>query len=186
MDILDRSLRKHGFNAAALHGDMDQGSRTKTLEAFKSDKIRLLVASDVAARGLDIPDVSHIFNFDVPMHPEDYVHRIGRTGRAGKTGHAFTIVSPEDRKYLKGVEELLGRKIDLVDMDGIAPTTEGEEEEKPRERSSRGGRRNGRSRRSNSRDEQKNTEPEAPEAKKDTKAKTSRSDRREARCRWRG
>jgi len=197
VDILDRSLRKHGFNAAALHGDMDQASRTKTLEAFKSDKIRLLVASDVAARGLDIPDVSHIFNFDVPMHPEDYVHRIGRTGRAGKTGHAFTIVSPDDRKYLKGVEELLGRKIDLVDMDGIAPTTEdkGDEEEKPRERSSRGergGRRGGRGRRRKSSDEApKDAAPVSEEAeKKDTQTAETKSDtdgeEREGRGRRRG
>src|SRR6266851_1433069 len=88
---LHRSLVKHGFSALALHGDMDQRSRTNALEAFRKNEVTLLVASDVAARGLDIPEVSHIFNFDVPHHAEDYVHRIGRTGRAGRNGAAITI-----------------------------------------------------------------------------------------------
>ena len=85
---LHRSLVRHGFNAAALHGDLDQSARTAALDAFRNGEVKLLVASDVAARGLDIPDVSHVFNFDVPHHADDYVHRIGRTGRAGKTGTA--------------------------------------------------------------------------------------------------
>src|SRR6185312_17009866 len=89
--ILLKSLLKHGFNAGALHGDMDQMSRTATLDAFRESRITLLIASDVAARGLDIPDVSHIFTFDVPVHAEDYVHRIGRTGRAGREGHSFMM-----------------------------------------------------------------------------------------------
>ncbi|MBL0933091.1 MAG: DEAD/DEAH box helicase, partial [Alphaproteobacteria bacterium] len=88
--ILQGSLKKHGFNAGALHGDMSQPARMETLEKFKQGEIQILVASDVAARGLDIVDMSHVFNFDVPFSPEDYVHRIGRTGRAGKTGHSFT------------------------------------------------------------------------------------------------
>ena len=88
VDVVAKSLVKHGFNAAPLHGDLDQSLRTKTLDSFRSGELKLLVASDVAARGLDIPAVSHIFNFDVPFHPDDYVHRIGRTGRAGRTGHA--------------------------------------------------------------------------------------------------
>ncbi|HHI82307.1 MAG TPA: DEAD/DEAH box helicase, partial [Rhizobiales bacterium] len=87
--ILEKSLQRHGYNAAALHGDMDQQSRLKTLEAFRNDEITYLIASDVAARGLDIPNVSHVINYDVPVHAEDYVHRIGRTGRAGREGHAF-------------------------------------------------------------------------------------------------
>jgi superfamily II DNA/RNA helicase len=93
-DVADlyKSLEKHGFSVGALHGDMDQRSRTNMLQGFKDNKITLLVASDVAARGLDIPDVSHVFNFDVPIHAEDYVHRIGRTGRAGREGAAFTLV----------------------------------------------------------------------------------------------
>jgi superfamily II DNA/RNA helicase len=94
-DVADlyKSLDKHGFSVGALHGDMDQRSRTNMLQGFKDNEITLLVASDVAARGLDIPAVSHVFNFDVPIHAEDYVHRIGRTGRAGRAGAAFTLVS---------------------------------------------------------------------------------------------
>ena len=86
MAILLKSLTKHGFNAGALHGDMDQKARTETLDKFRSGEITFLAASDVAARGLDIPDVSHVFNFDLPWQSDDYVHRIGRTGRAGKEG----------------------------------------------------------------------------------------------------
>ena len=108
---LERSLNKHGFNAGGLHGDMDQRSRTQTLDDFRKDKLTLLVASDVAARGLDIPAVSHIFNFDVPTHAEDYVHRIGRTGRAGLTGTAITIATSLDRKYIAGIEKMLGMPI---------------------------------------------------------------------------
>ena len=106
--ILLKSLLKHGFNAGALHGDMDQMSRTATLDAFREGRITLLAASDVAARGLDIPDVSHIFNFDVPWQSDDYVHRIGRTGRAGKEGRSLTLVTPEDIKQLKDIEKMLG------------------------------------------------------------------------------
>jgi superfamily II DNA/RNA helicase len=98
VDIVAKSLRTHGFDASPIHGDLDQSQRTKTLEAFRKGELKLLVASDVAARGLDIPAVSHIFNFDVPHHAEDYVHRIGRTGRAGRSGEAFTIVGPNDGK----------------------------------------------------------------------------------------
>ena len=111
--ILLKSLQKHGFNAGALHGDMDQSSRTATLDAFREGRISLLAASDVAARGLDIPDVSHIFNFDVPWQADDYVHRIGRTGRAGKEGRSLTLVTPEDIKQLKDIEKMLGVARDL-------------------------------------------------------------------------
>ena len=89
---LHRSLLRHGFYAAALHGDLEQSARTAALDSFRKGEVKLLIASDVAARGLDIPDVSHVFNFDVPHHADDYVHRIGRTGRAGKSGTAITIV----------------------------------------------------------------------------------------------
>jgi superfamily II DNA/RNA helicase len=106
--ILLKSLQKHGFNAGALHGDMDQMSRMATLDAFREGRITLLAASDVAARGLDIPDVSHIFNFDVPWAGDDYVHRIGRTGRAGKEGYAATLVTPDDFRLLKDIERILG------------------------------------------------------------------------------
>jgi len=108
---LHRSLVKHGFSATALHGDMDQRARMNALEAFRNGEIKLLIASDVAARGLDIPDVSHVFNFDVPHHAEDYVHRIGRTGRAGRSGIAITIAAPEDGKSLAAIEKLIGQKI---------------------------------------------------------------------------
>jgi superfamily II DNA/RNA helicase len=108
---LHRSLVKHGFSAIALHGDMDQRSRMNALESFRNGEITLLIASDVAARGLDIPDVSHVFNFDVPHHPEDYVHRIGRTGRAGRSGTAITIASSADGKSLAAIEKLIGQPI---------------------------------------------------------------------------
>lgn len=107
-----RSLDRHGYSCGALHGDMDQTSRTATLNAFRDNKITLLVASDVAARGLDIPDVSHVFNFDVPVNAEDYVHRIGRTGRAGREGTAFMIVTPEEQKGFDAIEKLIDQEID--------------------------------------------------------------------------
>ena len=112
--ILLKSLLKHGFNAGALHGDMDQMSRTATLDAFREGRITLLAASDVAARGLDIPDVSHIFNFDVPWQSDDYVHRIGRTGRAGKEGRSLTLVTPDDVKQLKDIEKMLGAAVTWI------------------------------------------------------------------------
>ena len=107
-----RSLDRHGYSVGSLHGDMDQTSRMATLSAFKDNKIKLLVASDVAARGLDIPDVSHVFNFDVPVSAEDYVHRIGRTGRAGREGTALMIVTPEDQKAFDAIEKLIGQTIE--------------------------------------------------------------------------
>lgn len=108
VDTVARSLQRHGFSAAPIHGDLEQSQRTQTLADFKSDKVRLLVASDVAARGLDIPAVSHVFNFDVPRSADDYVHRIGRTGRAGMSGEAITIVTPEDSKAIDAVTKLIG------------------------------------------------------------------------------
>jgi superfamily II DNA/RNA helicase len=119
--ILLKSLLKHGFNAGALHGDMDQMSRTATLDAFREGRITLLAASDVAARGLDIPDVSHIFNFDVPWQSDDYVHRIGRTGRAGKEGRSLTLVTPDDFRALKDIEKMLGAPVTWI---GDGPSEE--------------------------------------------------------------
>jgi superfamily II DNA/RNA helicase len=108
------SLKRHEFNAAALHGDMTQSARLAALSDFKEGRVTLLIASDVAARGLDIPSVSHVFNFDVPSNAEDYVHRIGRTGRAGRTGFAFTLAASEDdKKYLHAIETLIGKSIEL-------------------------------------------------------------------------
>jgi superfamily II DNA/RNA helicase len=116
---LHGSLKKHGFNAGALHGDMSQPARMETLERFKQGEIQILVASDVAARGLDIVDMSHVFNFDVPFSPEDYVHRIGRTGRAGKTGHSFTLASPSEGDLVQAIEKLIGTTIPRIEVPGL-------------------------------------------------------------------
>jgi len=107
--ILLKSLQKHGFDAGALHGDMDQASRMETLAAFRSGEVAILAASDVAARGLDIPEVSHVFNFDIPWAAEDYVHRIGRTGRAGREGHSTSLVGFEELKLIADIEKLIGQ-----------------------------------------------------------------------------
>lgn len=126
---LQRSLERHGFDTGSLHGDMDQESRTKTLARFKDGSLKILIASDVAARGLDIPDVSHVFNFDVPTHAEDYVHRIGRTGRAGRLGAAFTIVTSADKKYLDSIEKLIQKTIEWSSKsDTVAKSKPAEEQ----------------------------------------------------------
>ena len=117
VDIVAKSLKKHGFDAAAIHGDLDQATRMRTLAAFRSGELRLLCASDVAARGLDIPDVSHVFNYDVPHHADDYVHRIGRTGRAGKSGQTFMIITPADAKNLDKVLKLIGQQPEEITLD---------------------------------------------------------------------
>ncbi|GFE65820.1 DEAD/DEAH box helicase [Litoreibacter roseus] len=111
VDIVAKSLKRHGHDAEPIHGDLDQSHRTKTLDGFRDGDIRFLVASDVAARGLDIPNVSHVFNFDVPSHSEDYVHRIGRTGRAGRSGKAMMISTPKDDKLLAAIEGLIEKAI---------------------------------------------------------------------------
>ena len=112
--VVDRSLRLHEFNAAALHGDMPQVVRMETLERFKKDEIRFLVASDVAARGLDIVEMSHVFNYDVPINADDYIHRIGRTARAGREGHAITLVTPAEKRQLAAIEKLIGHPLDRL------------------------------------------------------------------------
>src|ERR1700684_3671148 len=120
---LHRSLLRHGFSVQALHGDMDQPARMAALEQFRKGEVTVLVASDVAARGLDIPAVSHVYNFDVPLHPDDYVHRIGRTGRAGRTGTAVTIVAGgDDAKAVATIEKLIGQPIPW--MNAPAPDTD--------------------------------------------------------------
>jgi superfamily II DNA/RNA helicase len=124
---LHRSLLRHGFSVQALHGDMDQPARTAALEQFRKGEVTVLVASDVAARGLDIPAVSHVYNFDVPLHPDDYVHRIGRTGRAGRTGTAITIVAgANDAKAVAAIEKLTGGSIPYM-QDGALPAPEAQE-----------------------------------------------------------
>jgi len=125
VSIVARSLSKHGFNAAPLHGDLAQSIRMETLSKFRDGEIKLLVASDVAARGLDIPEVSHVFNYDVPTHAEDYVHRIGRTGRAGREGAAVTLVTRQDNKYLGAIEQLINKQI------SVRKTDEMQDQEEP-------------------------------------------------------
>ena len=119
VDIVAKSLKRHGFDAAPIHGDLDQSLRMKTLADFRSGALKILVASDVAARGLDIPDVSHVFNYDVSHHADDYVHRIGRTGRAGKLGQAFMIVTPADDRSLDKVLKLIRKDPVELSLDGI-------------------------------------------------------------------
>lgn len=132
VDIVAKSLKKYGYNAEPIHGDLDQSQRTRTLDGFRDGSIRLLIASDVAARGLDVPHVSHVFNYDVPSHAEDYVHRIGRTGRAGRNGKALTLCGPRDDKYLDAVERLVQREIPRLEnpLKSAAPEQD-EPQEKP-------------------------------------------------------
>ncbi len=119
VDVLFRSLKKHGFDVVQLHGDMAQSARSETLDKFKKGEARLMVCSDVAARGIDISAVSHVFNFDVPIHAEDYIHRIGRTGRAGMNGHAFTIATPDDGRFVVAIEKLIGSTIPRIEVEGV-------------------------------------------------------------------
>ena len=165
VDVVAKSLKKHGYDAEPIHGDLEQSQRTRTLDGFRAGEVKILVASDVAARGLDVPSVSHVFNFDVPSHAEDYVHRIGRTGRAGRKGTAIMICSPRDEKNLDDVERLVQNAIPRLDdprgaakpAAAEAPATEAAgEEERPRRSRSRS--------RSRSRDDAK------PEAKPETTA----------------
>jgi len=169
---LHRSLLQHKFNAAALHGDLDQSARTAALESFRNGDVTLLVASDVAARGLDIPAVSHIFNFDVPHHPDDYVHRIGRTGRAGLSGTAITIVAPLDSKAVTAIERLIGQTIPW--MGEPAPVETRESRLQEGERRHRG---NSRERQPHPRPEKARThapKPERPHATKPQPAQPPR------------
>ncbi|MEM6679212.1 MAG: DEAD/DEAH box helicase [Pseudomonadota bacterium] len=172
--VLYKSLDKHGYNCGALHGDLDQSVRMATLDGFRNGTIKILVASDVAARGLDIPNVSHVVNYDVPTHPEDYVHRIGRTGRAGRDGTAFTIFTPSDDKYLARIEDLIGKPIPEVAVPetavAAAPAADSSPEsqgDSPRESRSRG--RRGRSRESDGAPEadRRSDEPRRSESRRD-------------------
>jgi len=131
--VVHKSLQKHGFSVGALHGDMDQSARTAALEQFRKGELPLLVASDVAARGLDIPAVSHVFNFDVPHHPDDYVHRVGRTGRAGRSGMAISLVTPLDQKSMVAIEKLIGQSIPRAEGDYEVSAVSGDGTERPRE-----------------------------------------------------
>jgi len=175
---LHRSLVRHKFSAVALHGDMDQPARMAALDAFRNGEAKLLVASDVAARGLDIPDVSHVFNFDVPHHPDDYVHRIGRTGRAGKTGTAITIIAPMDVKAVDAIEKLTGQTIPWMEKPPHGNEAATEAAPRParsehRERGDRGERSRGRSRGEHRRS---NGEARAPQARPQPKRDLEEAD----------
>jgi len=144
VDIVAKSLNKHNYNAAPIHGDLDQSHRTRTLDKFRDGSLRFLVASDVAARGLDIPSVSHVFNFDVPSHAEDYVHRIGRTGRAGRKGKTIMICIPRDNKNFEAVEALVEQSIPRIDnplqrgkTEDAKPETDTQPDERPKRTRSR-------------------------------------------------
>jgi superfamily II DNA/RNA helicase len=161
VDVLAKSMARHGFNAAPIHGDLDQSMRTATLDRFRSGTLQYLIASDVAARGLDIPLVSHIFNFDVPIHADDYVHRIGRTARAGREGASYTLVTRAETKYLEAIIKLTTKEITEVKIEGIEAIEAGATEERS-ERPARGGR--GRERRSDAPAQRRRRRPEPAEA----------------------
>ncbi|MBV9687327.1 MAG: DEAD/DEAH box helicase [Alphaproteobacteria bacterium] len=165
VDILYRSLARHGFDAAALHGDMAQSKRTETLDRFRNGEVQLLVASDGAARGLDIKGMSHVFCFDVPHHAEDYVHRIGRTGRAGREGRSFMLASPEDGEAVAAIVKLIGKEIPPIAVEGI----EAAELEYGGHRS-RGARRSAKTSRRNSRSQDATPQREAPERQRNQSA----------------
>ena len=189
VDVVAKSLKSHGFNAAPIHGDLEQSMRMKTLDAFRDGSLHLLVASDVAARGLDIPAVSHVFNFDVPSHPEDYIHRIGRTGRAGRLGKALTISVPSDAKYLAAIESLIKTEIPRgVLPEGFEPSTEDSRPDQPRapredrKGRERGGRGRDRERPVKPHDEAASMEPLVVVAKAEVAEETPREERREPRA----
>ncbi|MGE4313525.1 MAG: DEAD/DEAH box helicase [Pseudobdellovibrionaceae bacterium] len=123
VDMLARSLKKKGYNAAPMHGDLAQKLRNETLDGFKSGEVTLLICSDVAARGLDVDAVSHVFNYDVPYHPDDYVHRIGRTGRAGKSGAAWMLATEDDQKYIAAIEANTGIKVPVVKLESVTSSS---------------------------------------------------------------
>jgi superfamily II DNA/RNA helicase len=158
VDTVAKYLSGHGFNASALHGDMNQSHRTQTLERFRGGEITILVCSDVAARGLDIQGLSHVFLFDMPTHAEDYVHRIGRTGRAGMPGRSFALAAREDGKYIAGVENLIGKKIPRFEVPEVT-TREAEED-------AGDGRRRGRGRSRSEKPAAKKPESRKPAAEK--------------------
>ena len=190
VDIVAKSLAKHGFSAAPIHGDLPQSARMDTLNKFRDGELQLLVASDVAARGLDIPDVGHVFNFSPPPKDEDYVHRIGRTGRAGREGESFTMVGPDDAKGWRGVMMLINTDVAEYMPDGLIEELEDLPEEtggrRGRGRGDRGGRRDrgenrtrGRNRRDRSdhKDESEAPKPEAAEKAETERPPKQRRDR---------
>ena len=194
VDVVAKSLKKHGFDAAPIHGDLDQSQRTRTLDGFRDGTLRFLVASDVAARGLDIPAVSHVINFDVPSHAEDYVHRIGRTGRAGRKGRAYTLAVPADDKYLSAITSLIKNEIPAGEVPEFSASPDRPQRDDRKDSRRDGNRESGRSRSRSSRssrDETRETEAkveaesqvevQAEEAPAETTERPERrkSDRRE-------
>ena len=176
VDIVSKSLKKYGYDAAPIHGDLDQSQRTRTLDGFRDGTLRFLCASDVAARGLDVPSVSHVFNFDVPSHAEDYVHRIGRTGRAGRDGKAIMICVPRDEKNLADIERLVQREIPRLEnpLKDAKPA----KEEKPKAKSDDSDDKPKRSRSRSRKDEDKPAK-KVDEAKAETKSEKKSSARKD-------
>ncbi|MDO5646982.1 DEAD/DEAH box helicase [Paracoccus sp. (in: a-proteobacteria)] len=184
VDIVAKSLSKHGYDAAPIHGDLDQSQRMRTLDAFRDGGLKLLIASDVAARGLDIPAVSHVFNYDLPSHAEDYVHRIGRTGRAGRLGTAVSLATPADEKYLTAIEQLVKQTLPRADApEGFALSSAAQSA--PRERDDRkNGRDNGRGdrrRKGDRRDDRADRAEEKPVERRDEPRADQRNDQRNER-----
>ncbi len=174
VDVTAKSLKKYGYDAAPIHGDLDQSQRMRTLDGFREGTVRFLVASDVAARGLDIPDVSHVFNFDVPGHAEDYVHRIGRTGRAGKKGTTLMICTPRDEKAFDAIERLVQQEIPRIEnpLGNTASETDAKGDDTPKpEKKSRGSRS-----RSKKPEAEKAPEPKADEAQAQPQEKPGKRD----------
>ncbi len=174
---LNKSLKKYGYRSGEIHGDMEQPQRLAELELFKKGDINILVASDVAARGLDIKGVSHVFNFDAPWHPDDYVHRIGRTGRGGATGIAYTLVAPDDAENIAEIEKLTGQKIERVKIDGIEP---GSADEAPARRGRKSEERKPRSKAKEAPKREERAEPKR-EARAEPKREERAEPKREAR-----
>ncbi|WP_033073224.1 DEAD/DEAH box helicase [Sphingopyxis sp. MWB1] len=173
---LAKSLSRHRYRAGEIHGDMDQSSRVAELERFKKGDINILAASDVAARGLDVKGVSHVFNFDAPWHPDDYVHRVGRTGRAGAKGRAFTLVTPSDAEAIDNIEKLTGAKIEYLTLGEDAENGTPPAEDDAGAARSRGGR--GKSVRADKSDDQKadTDTAAAPKSRRSTSAKAKSED----------
>ncbi len=183
---LAKSLQRSRYKAGEIHGDMDQSSRIAELDRFKNGTINILVASDVAARGLDVKGVSHVFNFDAPWHPDDYVHRIGRTGRAGAKGRAFTLITPSDDESIDNIQKLTGHKIAIYDLGGTASQAAASDEtakaEEPRRsgRSDRGrGRGAAKPAKESTRDEVQTEKPAARPKKSGESRKPARPERRD-------
>ena len=177
---LNKSLRQHGFSSGEIHGDMDQPARIAELDRFKDGTISILVCSDVAARGLDVKGVSHVFNFDTPWHPDDYVHRVGRTGRAGAMGRSFTLVAPEDKEAIENVEKLTGTKLPVFEvvLEGRGERTERKpREDKPSEKPRRGRARDEQPRKEAPREEAPREEAPREEAPREERAPRPRRER---------